>query len=302
MKQRKKISKYLLILIFVLDFSIFSTLIYLTYKIGQEFSFSFPATSDDAISDTTANNDTPPANYRDLINTPDQTVKVGSWFYCPILMYHHIAAKTPQESYYVSPSTFDAQLAWLRDNDYTVIPIDEFYDVAKNGGKIPVNPVVITFDDGNIDLYTNAFPILKKYGYPATVFLKINNIGEGKGGLTWKMIKEMSKAGMTVGSHSVNHDDMTKLEEQIIDQELSESKKTLEDNLGIKVKYFAYPGGAFDSNIVTKTEKAGYLAAFSTKHKVYQRFSNTTDYFNIPRIHIDDELPSFIDFVNGLDY
>lgn len=220
-------------------------------------------------------------------------------FYAPILMYHHIAQKEPQDSYYVSPEIFEQQMKWLKDNEYKVVSYDEFYKTAISLESLPQKPVVITFDDGVIDQYTNALPILKKYGYTATFFIKLNNVGPDKGGMTWEQIKDLVNSGMTIGSHSVNHDNMANMNEKNLQYELIESKKALEENLGIKINHFCYPGGAYSNQTIEALKEARYVSAATTKHQVYHKIKDINNLYKISRIHIDNEIPTFIDWVKG---
>lgn len=228
--------------------------------------------------------------------TPQETIPHGK-FYAPILAYHHIALRRPQDSYYVSPEIFDSQMKWLKDNDYHVISFDKFYDAILGKSGLPTKPVVITFDDDLKDQYTNAFPILLKYGYTATFFIKMNNLN--KGGMTWNNLRELLNAGNIVGSHSVNHDAMANMPPTQLKYELEESKNALEKNLGIKIKYFCYPGGSYSSATVEATKNADYLAAVTTRHKVDQEIKDSNSIYTLPRVHIDDEMPTFIDWVQG---
>ncbi len=220
-------------------------------------------------------------------------------FYAPILLYHHIADRKIQNSYYVSPKIFDEQMRWLKENGYHIISLDDLYEASLGKKGLPEKPAVISFDDGVTDQFTNGLPILKKYGYTATFFIKLNNVGRGKGGLTWGQMKELLAADMTIGSHSVNHDNMALMDLKTLDYELRESKYILEANLGIKIKYFSFPGGAYTQTTVKEVKLAGYLAAVTTKHKVYQEIKKPDDIFILPRVHIDDEMPTFIDWVQG---
>lgn len=218
-------------------------------------------------------------------------------FYAPILLYHHIALKRPQNSYYVSPAVFAEQMKWLQENDYHIVSLDDFYQAALGDGELPSKPVVITFDDSTKDQYQNGFPILKKYGVTATFFIKLNNIGEG--GMTWGMLREMVHSGMTLGSHSVNHDNMAQMDSETLAYEFEKSKSVIEKETGVPVKYFAYPGGAYNSTTVAYAKYAGYLAAMATRHKVWHKIERTNDLYTLARIHIDDEMPTFIDWVQG---
>ena len=234
----------------------------------------------------------------EITPTPEliETIPSGK-YYAPIINYHHIAYSWPQQSYYVSENTFDDQMNWLRENGYHVVSFDKFYNAALGEDTLPEKPIAITFDDGNRDNYTNALPILKKYDYPATFFIKLNNVG--KGGLTWDEIREIKDAGNIIGSHSINHNNMAKMDEQTLINELTISKNLIETNINTEVKYFAYPGGAYSQKTIEALKETGYLAAVTTKHKVYQDFTKEDSLYTIPRLHIDDEMPTFIDWVQG---
>lgn len=218
-------------------------------------------------------------------------------FYAPIINYHHIAKVSPQNSYYVSPEIFDSQMKWLKDNHYTVISLDDLVAAAKEEQGLPQKPVVITFDDGLQDQFKKGYPILKKYGYTATFFVKLNNTN--KGGLSWQDLKQLQSQGNIIGSHSLNHDNMSHMSTEQLQKELIESKRILEDNLGKEIKYFSYPGGEFSQNTIDEVKKAGYVAAVTTKHNVYQEIKNQDSLYTLPRLHIDDEMPTFIDWVQG---
>jgi len=100
-------------------------------------------------------------------------------YYPPILMYHHVEDAPLGGSMYVNPKQFEEQMKFLRDNKYKVISLDELSDMIKGGAKIPHNIVVLTFDDGNVNNYLYAFPALKKYKIPATVFVISDYIDKG---------------------------------------------------------------------------------------------------------------------------
>lgn len=230
--------------------------------------------------------------------TTSSAIFKPSSFYAPVLMYHHIAVKNPPDSYYVSPKIFAEQMAWLKKNNYQVISYDIFYEAALGKIKLPAKAIVITFDDGNADQYYNAFPILKKYNYPATFFIKVSVLDK-KYYLTTNMVKEMAAAGMTIASHTIKHQNLRKLDAIHIRTELIESKKQLEKITGQPVNYFAYPGGAFTKDIAREVERDGYWSAVTTVHRIYQQFNNPLDLYLVPRIHIDNDMPSFINWLRG---
>lgn len=218
-------------------------------------------------------------------------------FYAPVLLYHHIKKKTPQSSYYVSPEIFDSQMNWLKNNNYHVISFADFYSALHDKKSLPDKPVVITLDDGWTDQYTEGFPILKKYGYTAMFYIKLNNVGEGKGGMTWEMLNKLVSSGMEIGSHTINHNNLKTMDDKTLDYELSESKNILEKNLGIPIKHFAYPMGNYSDKVIEELKKFGYLSATTVNHAVFH--SREENPYLITRVHVDDEMPSFIDWIQG---
>ncbi len=227
------------------------------------------------------------------INDP---VYKESMIYAPILMYHHVAPKIGDNPYYVSPDIFEQQMAWLDEHDYNVISLDQFYRGLYGNELLPARPVVLTFDDGDRDQYTNAFPVMKKYGFTGTFYVITNDIG-GRGFMTWDMLKEMVKDGMSIESHTVHHINLAGAGEAETRLELAKSKKVLEEKLGITVKHLAYPGGSYSNLTIKILEELGYLSATTVRHSQYH--SSDLSPYKIPRMHIDSDMESFVGFVTG---
>lgn len=186
----------------------------------------------------------------------------------PILMYHSInpASNPYMELLIVSPKIFERQMRFLKEHNYNVISLNEVAAMIKNKKKIPPKTIAITFDDGYKDNYIYAFPILKKYNLPATIFIIVNEVGRPDR-LSWDDIATMQACGLiTFGSHTLTHPYLpdTGLE-RVIEKELRDSKKILEEKLGEKVDIFCYPGGRFNPKIKEATIAAGYQAAVATK-------------------------------------
>ncbi len=168
----------------------------------------------------------------------------------PILMYHHLThlpagANATWRMLTVTPEAFEEQVKSLADNGYHTI---EFYDlIAYFGNSLPLpnRPIILTFDDGWIDDYTVAYPILKEHCMVGTFFPPVNWVdhSDGKKLLTWAMIEEMSKGGMEFGSHTLNHHLLNEQSEAQIMQQLVDSKTELEKHTVRPVVALAYPGG-----------------------------------------------------------
>ena len=209
-----------------------------------------------------------------------------------VLNYHKI--DNTFISLAVRPDDFDAQMKYLRDHDYHTITPDELYDSLAGTGELPENPVLITFDDGYEDNYTNAYPILKKYGFKATIFVVTGFLDKHKKGyLSWDEAREMNKNGINIESHTVNHKSMTDLTDDQLRSELVDSKKKAETELGHEVNYIAYPTGTYNLHIAQMVKEAGYKAAFTIKYGNVDKASNIYALERVPIFHTEDTNKDF---------
>ena len=176
----------------------------------------------------------------------------------PILLYHHFSDDAKYSRYTVSPQTFAQQLQWLYDNGYHTVSIEDVITALKVGKELPENPIVITIDDGNADVYNTAFPLMKQYNFTATVYLIAYAIGSSNM-LDINMIQELRAAGWDFGSHSFSHVDLTSANANS-GYEICTSKKELSEKLGMEIRSFAYPYGLADEHSMGTVFKCGYLA------------------------------------------
>lgn len=171
---------------------------------------------------------------------------------CPILLYHHIKTPSVANALFVTPEDFRAQMKFLRDNGYTTIPVTLLVKAINFGASLPEKPVIITFDDNDITVYTDAYPIMKEFGFTGTNYLVGNRLGS-QGFMTIDQLKELSAAGWEVGSHSMTHVDLTQTGE--LEWELTQSRANLENKLSVKVETFAYPFGSFSAEVINEVSK-----------------------------------------------
>ena len=189
----------------------------------------------------------------------------------PVLSYHKFS-KDKVSTLTVKEVAFEEQMKFLKDNDYNVITLDQLLNFLEFKGEIPEKSVVITFDDGWSSVYDIAYPILKKYGFPATLFVYTEFIG-GKRALSWKEIKELAVNGIDIQCHSVTHRNLTVLNEKesfkdyfdSINREIFQSRQMIEKRINKKCKYLAYPYGASNKLVIALLKKHGYRGAFSVK-------------------------------------
>ncbi len=202
----------------------------------------------------------------------------------PIIMYHHVRDSITTESDSVSLYYFKKQMEFLKKYKYKVIGLEELVEGIKQGKSFPRKSVVLTFDDGFRDNYDNAFPVLKQYQFPVTMFVVISFL-EHSGFLTWEQIKIMKEEGISIESHTMTHAYLPDFSKEEIVRELKESKRILEEKLGQPVLYLAYPIGGFNREIERLVEEAGYKAAFTT-NRGYDRFNK--DVYALNRIKFSD--------------
>lgn len=205
-----------------------------------------------------------------------------------ILMYHSISEYTLEFST-VSPKMFSEQMYFLQKNHFPVISLSElvrrYYANEALGGS-----VVITFDDGYEDNYLNAYPILKKNNFPATIFVTTATIDTqdktGRRWLTTTEIKELFESKIiTIGAHTITHLKLAKTDDVTAGKEIVDSKKTLENILGQQIDLFAYPFGSFVSRTKSVVHDAGLLAAVTVREGIVNADS---DIFALPRNSIDN--------------
>jgi peptidoglycan/xylan/chitin deacetylase (PgdA/CDA1 family) len=192
-----------------------------------------------------------------LTPTPALTmVKAGQDVDVPILLYHHIAEDTTGNRYYITPETFATQMKWLHDHHFQTITTTQLANAIIYGGQIPERAVVISFDDGDQDVITNALPVMQKYGFIGTAYIIVSWIDSPDFDTT-DQIKQLIADGWEIGSHSMSHVDLTQNEGNL-EYEVRHSQVRLHQDFGVNVKSLAYPFGVIDATVVTATAKAGY--------------------------------------------
>ena len=181
-----------------------------------------------------------------------------------VLNYHQIQNKSTPLS--ITLADFDAQMSYLLAQGYVSITPDELYSGLNGELELPKKPVLITFDDGYADNYTNAFPILKRYNMRATIFVIPAFVGVYQNYLTWDELREMEDGGITIESHTMHHYKLEELPDDEIRSELLNSKQILEENLGHSIEFLAYPTGTYNLHIAGIAKEVGYKGAFTIKY------------------------------------
>ena len=178
----------------------------------------------------------------------------------------------------VTTPVFESELRYLKDNGYTVIPLEQLVDNYRGNPAQPLPPkaVVIVADDGHKSVYTDMLPLARKYHVPVTLFLYPSAISNAPYALTWEQVKALRKTGLfDIQGHTYWHPNF-KIEkkrlppgdyDRFVDMQLKKSKDKLEKELGCKITMLAWPFGIYDDQLVKKAGEDGYKAAFTIERR-----------------------------------
>ena len=231
-----------------------------------------PTASPTATATTTPTpTDTPaPTATPTVLPTPDGVTREAR---VPILMYHYLSDPPPGADRYrrdlsVSPALFEQHLAWLREQGYQSITLEQLLRHLVLGEPLPERPIIITFDDGYADNYANAFPLLAKYGFGGTFFVVTELAERASAGMTapdgtvyaddymtWAQMQEMQAAGMDIQCHARVHEDLTDMDDERLIWQVLGCREMIESNLGQRPRFVAYPSGIYDQRV------AGFFAS-----------------------------------------
>jgi peptidoglycan/xylan/chitin deacetylase (PgdA/CDA1 family) len=232
----------------------------------------------------------------------------------PILMYHQVPQvdRCTTHPYYCTSTVvnvFEQQIRFLHENQYRAVNLAEAYRCVQTGDP-DEKLVAITFDDGYRDFYTNAFPILDRYGYSATVYLPTAYIGDvsrqfqGLDCLTWSEVRELRQAGVEFGSHTVTHPQLRDVSAEQLRSELSRSKDDIQQKLGERVETFGYPYAfpqtdrGFVERLRGTLEESGYRSGVTTVIGRLERSDNPLFMSRLP-VNAHDDLEFFRGKLDG---
>lgn len=234
-------------------------------------------------------------------------VSAADSFRVPILLYHRFGA-TVADGMTITTPVFEAQMKYLHDNGYKVIPLRQLVDYYR--GKAPApgpKSVVIVEDDAHKSVYSDMLPVIKKYRFPVTIFTYPSAISNAKYALTWDQMRELGKTGLfDVQSHTYWHPNFKKERRKLsqaaldalVNSQLTKSKRRLETELGTKVDMLAWPFGIYDDYLIGKAKEAGYGATFT----IERRHATAADsVFKLPRYLLvnADSGKAFVQLLEG---
>ncbi len=194
----------------------------------------------------------------------------------PILTYHYIEEVPPgaellRRDLTVSPERLEAQLQYLSEQGYTSISLRDLVYHLQLGWELPAKPLILTFDDGYATTYENAVPLLKQYGFTGTFTVITGFVDLGyEAYMTWPQIQELAEMGMEIIAHSRTHDDLRNKSYDYLVWQILGPKETLEANLGEPARFFVYPSGRYNADVVAVLRSAGYWAALTSHQGALQ--------------------------------
>ncbi len=217
-----------------------------------------------------------------MVNPPTVTQQI------PILMYHSISSCASQRfrPNIVTPEALEEQLTYLEESHYTSVTVTHFVQaMAKGGYTLPSRPIILTFDDGYEDFYTQALPALRCHGFTATLYITTGFIDgtsrwlrakedTTRPMLTWKQLAEINANGIECGAHSHTHRPLDMLPLDVVYEEIVHSKKLLEEHLGQMVSSFAYPFGYYSDRVQQIVQEAGFASACAVRLTMSSLFDN----------------------------
>jgi peptidoglycan/xylan/chitin deacetylase (PgdA/CDA1 family) len=214
---------------------------------------------------------------------------VGGAIQVPILMYHYVSelplhADKTRVGLTITPDKFRAEMQYLSDHNYHVISLDQLYNALVQGAALPSKPIVLTFDDGYIDAYTNVLPILRQFGFTATFFIVTNPVDANNPAyMSWADIQQMAAAGMSIGDHTRTHADLRRDNPAFLQSEIRDSMVDIQTHIGQLPDTFAYPSGHYDAATLKFLSSLPIRLAVTTQHGAVSEKSRLLE---LPRIRI----------------
>jgi len=184
-------------------------------------------------------------------------------YYPPILGYHRVGGFRGDHVPTVSAEAFERQLVFLARGRYRVLELGEVASSLSQAKPLPRRSVAITFDDGYAETHEVAWPLLKRFGFSATVFVAPAEVG-WPGFVTWNQVAAMAQDGVTIGCHTMHHSYLPLVGAERLPEELVQSKQVIEERIGRPVTLLSYPVGGFTSQVQLAVQQAGYAAACTT--------------------------------------
>jgi len=191
----------------------------------------------------------------------------------PILVYHNLGPQS-KGRLVLGADAFAEQMRYLKREGYHVVSLPEFVDWLQLKRQLPRKSVVLTFDDGYQSFREYAYPVLKKLGFPATLFVYTDYVGTGRNALSWDQLKSLAAEGFDVQAHSKTHGDLRRAAGETdaqyakrMQDELADPPRLFQRQMGRAVQFLAYPYGRVDDDLLARVREQGYVAAFTVRRE-----------------------------------
>jgi peptidoglycan/xylan/chitin deacetylase (PgdA/CDA1 family) len=207
----------------------------------------------------------------------------------PILMYHYVSdlpadADAVRVELTVIPTLFAAHMQYLSEQGYTTISFYDLEAALMTGTELPPKPVILTFDDGYIDHYTQVFPTLRSFGFTGTFFIITNRADAGDVGyMNWAQIREMADSGMSIESHTKTHQDLRNRDYDFLVYELLGSLESISAHTAHPPQVFSYPVGRYDAAVLDVLAQTDVLRAVTTQNGALHTSDNRLE---MPRLRV----------------
>lgn len=221
-----------------------------------------------------------------MVTEPRRRVRAMSrWgYYLPILSYYRIGPLRSDRAPTVSAQTFERHLQWLTAWRVRVLSLGAVVRLVERRWPLPRRSVVLTIDDGYAETHEIAWPLLKRYGFSAAVFVIPSRIGQ-PGFTTWEQVADMAREGVLIGSHTMHHAYLPLVSAERLVEEIVEAKRMIEASIGRPVHYLSYPLGGFGATIQAAARQAGFRGACTTNRAWFRR---GMDLFALRRIKMTE--------------
>lgn len=217
-----------------------------------------------------------------------------------VILYHHVSDTTPKSTS-ISPAQFEAQMDYLEQHNFKVVPLLELTEKLRKGESLPDKTVAISFDDSYASVYDSAFPRLKKRGWPFTFFVNTDSVSTSKLFVSWDQLREMSKHDVTIANHTTKHNHLPRREKNEtvaqwrtrIAAEITSAQNKIEQEIGSAPKIIAYPFGEYDVDVQQIAKKLGYIALGQQSGALYEN----GDLQSVPRFPFGGSFTELDDFI-----